>query len=171
MIEKTNVLPVGSMITVRFASEGGRETVAVIVGHLSLRKDRQCFYDYVCVEYPKGYENGVFYINHDDIASVVSAPDDVGNKHERWLERKYAEYKVYYSDYHPELRPDPEKARLSSRIADLMYLRNKKIHIIKRIVCAIAGIAGAASIAFVTKSWEAACGAVLFYVVGMVSEI
>ena len=43
MIEKTNVLPVGSMITVRFASEGGRETIAVIVGHLSLRKDRQCF--------------------------------------------------------------------------------------------------------------------------------
>ena len=51
-----------------------------------------------------------------------------------------------------------------------MYLRNKKIHIIKRIVCAIAGIIGAAAIAFVTKSWEAACGAVLFYAVGMISE-
>ena len=87
-----------------------------------------------------------------------------------WLERKYAEYKVYYSDYHPELRPDPEKVRLSSKLADLMYLRNKKIHIIKRIVCAIAGIIGAAAIAFVTKSWEAAGGAVLFYAVGMISE-
>lgn len=171
MIEKSSVLPIGSIITILFTFEGDRETVAVIVGHLSLRQDRQCFYDYVCVEYPKGYENGVFYINHDDIATVISTPDDVGNKHERWLERKYAEYKVYYSDYHPELRPDPEKVRVSSKIADRMYFRNKKIRTIKRLVCAISGIIGAAAIAFVTKSWEAACGAVLFYAIGAISEM
>ncbi len=170
MIEKSNVLPVGSMITVRFASEG-RDTVAVIVGHLSLRKDRQCFYDYVCVEYPKGYENGVFYINQENIATVISTPADLGNNYERWLERKFAEYKVYYSDYHPELRPDPEKARVSSKIADRMYLQNKKLRIVKRLICTLIGIIGAAAIALVTESWEATCGAVLLYIFGLFSEV
>lgn len=37
MLDKTQVLPIGSMITVMFSCDENKETVAVIVGHLTLR--------------------------------------------------------------------------------------------------------------------------------------
>lgn len=52
-------------------SDEGKHTIAVIMGHLTLRRDMISRYDYTCVEYPCGIENGLFYVNQEDIIEVI----------------------------------------------------------------------------------------------------
>ena len=169
MLKKTQVLPIGSIVAVMFPSGNGEETIAVIIGHLTLKKDRQCFYDYACVEYPSGIENGVFYINEPDITRVISKAEDYEQKHKKWMERKYAEYTVYYSQYRSDLRPDIDKMRKMASGAEDTLHPIKRIHVIKRWICALLILIGAVLTAFATKSWEAVTGALFFAFIGWLS--
>lgn len=115
MLTKNHVLPIGSVITVCFNSDEGRCTIAVIIGHLTFRKDMISRYDYTCVEYPCGIENGLFYVNHEDVIDVIQVPTDPSNLHTDWMEVKYAEYQAYYRHYDPDGRPDIDSLRQSIR--------------------------------------------------------
>lgn len=64
MLKKDQILPIGSLVTVFFKSDGGKETIALIVGHLTMQKHMISRYDYTCVAAPAGIEDGLFYINH-----------------------------------------------------------------------------------------------------------
>ena len=171
MLEKTQVLPIGSVVSVFFPCDNGRETTAVIIGHLTLRKDRQCQYDYACVEYPSGLEEGVFYINAPDIAKVIYRADDPERKHEKWMERKYAEYMVYYSQYQPTLRTSPDLIRSKTKNAGAALRHMRRNRLVKRWVCALMILIGTVLTALITKSWETAAGAVLFSLVGWFAEV
>lgn len=166
MLQKNQVLPIGSVVTVRFSSDAGRETVAVIVGHLTLRNDRKCCFDYACVEYPAGIEEGLFYINEPDIVSVLYRACDTGQMHENWMERKYAEYQAYYRQYRPDLRPSIDDVRRKTKNAGGISRRMKRMRLVKRWVCAIGFLIGAVLTAVLTKSWEAVTGAVFFFIIG-----
>ncbi len=166
MLQKNQVLPIGSVVTVRFKSDVGRETVAVIVGHLTLRNDRKCCFDYACVEYPAGIEDGLFYINEPDIVSVLYQANDTGQMHEKWMERKYAEYQAYYRQYRPDLRPSIDDVRTKTKNAGGISRHLKRIRLTRRWVCAIGFLIGTVLTAVLTKSWEAVTGAVLFFITG-----
>lgn len=166
MLQKNQVLPIGSVVTVRFTSDVGRETVAVIVGHLTLRRDRKCCFDYACVEYPAGIEDGLFYINEPDIVSVLYQANDTGQMHEKWMERKYAEYQAYYRQYRPDLRPSIDDVRMKTKNAGGISRHLKRIRLARRWVCAIGFLIGTVLTAVLTKSWEAVTGAVLFFITG-----
>ena len=75
MLAKAEVLPIGSIVSVKFADED-QEMLAMIVGHLSLVKRHRCHYDYICVEYPSGVEQSIFYINQPDIVEILHRTDD-----------------------------------------------------------------------------------------------
>lgn len=111
MFEKKQMLPIGSKVTVCYASDGGTETVLVVVGHLSLRNKNTCHYDYVCVPYPNGFEDGIRYINHSDIVRVICRADETDEAYIKWREKKYAEYKVYYENYDSKKRADIDTVR------------------------------------------------------------
>ncbi len=113
MFEKKLMLPIGSKVTVHYALDGGTETVLVIVGHLSLRKRFESHYDYVCVLYPNGIEDGIRYINHSDIVRVIYDADKTDEAYIKWRDKKYIEYKVYYENYDPEKRVDIDTMRES----------------------------------------------------------
>lgn len=115
MLTKNHVLPIGSVIAVRFNSDEGKHTIAVIIGHLTLRRDMVSRYDYTCVEYPCGVENGLFYVNQEDIIDVIHRTPDHDNLHMDWMEVKYAEYLAYYRHYDPDGRPDIDSLRQSIR--------------------------------------------------------
>lgn len=89
MLKKDQILPIGSLVTVFFKSDGGKETIALIVGHLTMQKHMISRYDYTCVAAPAGIEDGLFYINHSDICSVLHRPSGADYFPENWLERKY----------------------------------------------------------------------------------
>ncbi len=166
MLQKNQILPIGSVVTVRFACEVGRETVAVIVGHLTLRNDRKCYFDYACVEYPAGIEEGLFYINEPDIVSVLYRANDTGQMHENWMERKYAEYQAYYRQYRPDLRPSIDDVRMKTKNAGGISRHLKQMRLARRWVCAIGFLIGTVLTAVLTRSWEAVTGAVLFFITG-----
>ncbi len=166
MLQKNQILPIGSVVTVRFACEVGRETVAVIVGHLTLRNDRKCYFDYACVEYPAGIEEGLFYINEPDIVSVLYRANDTGQMHENWMERKYAEYQAYYRQYRPDLRPSIDDVRMKTKNAGGISRHLKQMRLARRWVCALGVLIGTVLTAVLTRSWEAVTGAVLFFITG-----
>ena len=66
MLSKREIMSVGTIVRIRYENDC-KDTLAVIVGHLSLSKQMQCHYDYICVEYPFGIERGILYVNHSDI--------------------------------------------------------------------------------------------------------
>lgn len=149
MVEKGQVLPVGSIVTVKFDADMGRVTTALIVGHLSLLKPHKCFYDYICVEYPYGVEKGTFYINHADIICVSHRTDDSENKHEKWMERKYGEYLAYYNQYRFDVRPTiDELRRRKARAEDFQY----KYFVIRRMMRIMASVVFALGIGI--SAWQ-----------------
>lgn len=167
MLQKDQILPIGSVVTVRFPDDDGKETVALIVGHLTLRKDRKCFFDYVCVEYPVGMEEGLFYINEPDIVKILYRATDTGQLHEKWMNRKYAEYQAYYRQYHPDLRPSIDDVRAKTKNVGAILRQMRKIRFTLRCVCAIGFVIGAVLTAVLTKSWAAVTGAILFFLAGL----
>lgn len=121
MLEKKQVLPIGSVVSVEFAADEGKETIAVIVGHLTLLNSFKCCYDYICVEFPAGFEKGTFHINHSDIKRLIYCMDDHECKHEKWMERKYGEYMAYYNQYRSDLRPSIDELRYrKARVEDFL---------------------------------------------------
>lgn len=125
MLKKDQILPIGSLVTVFFKSDGGKETIALIVGHLTMQKHMISRYDYTCVAAPAGIEDGLFYINHSDICSVLHRPSGADYFPENWLERKYAEYTAYYRNYDPAERPDIDTMRGNLK-AKFETLKNTK---------------------------------------------
>lgn len=174
MLKKEQILPIGSVVAVRFDEDVGRDTGQltpfVIVGHLTLRKGRKCCYDYMCVEYPSGMDDGLVYINHDDIANVLWRSTDFDELHAKWMECKYAEYVSYYKNYHSELRPDINTMREKSRKTGALLRRCEQINNIKRWMCAGVILIGAVLTAILTKSWYVVTGAILFAFFGWLSE-
>ena len=153
MFEKKQMLPIGSKVTVRYALDGGTETVLVIVGHLSLRKKFESHYDYVCVLYPNGIEDGIRYINHTDIVSVIYDADKTDKAYIKWCDKKFIEYKVYYENYDPKKRINIDAMRES-----IVDWQNKaedtkeRKHIKKAVVAAII-IFGAGVTVLLSGNW------------------
>ena len=124
LLERKQILPVGCVVTLLFESDQGKETFALIVGHLSLHSILRYHYDYVCVYLPEGYGKGTFYINHEDICRICVNADEYSFIHEKWMKRKYGEYLAYYAHYDPnsrlsldEMRRQKLKAEECQRIA------------------------------------------------------
>lgn len=166
MLEKKQILPIGSLVSVRYASDGGAETVLMIVGHLSLRRKSLCHYDYQCVIFPNGYDNGIYYINHSDIVRVHCCAKDYDGVHSRWLDGKYIEYKVYYENYDISKRPDIDVMR-SAVIHRSNHSEEKKLRKRVSAVIKIIGIVLSAGIAaLLTGSWWTGLCALFFALVG-----
>ncbi len=174
MLKKEQVLPIGSVVTVRFDDDVGRDTgqdtLCIIVGHLTLQKGRKCCYDYMCVEYPSGMDDGLFYINHDDIESVLWHSTDFDELHAHWMDRKYAEYVAYYKNYNSELRPSISEMRAKSKKAGALLHLCERYYNIKRWMCAGLFLVGAVLTGLLTKSWYAVAGAFLFAFIGWFAE-
>ena len=109
MLERNQILPVGSLITIRHETDKGKETVCVVVGHLTLRREIISRFDYTCVKFPQGVEDGLIYVNHDDIVNIIYRASDYDELNETWMNRKYAEYVAYYKHYGEYQRPDIDK--------------------------------------------------------------
>ena len=105
MLSKREIMSVGTIVRIRYENDC-KDTLAVIVGHLSLSKQMQCHYDYICVEYPFGIERGILYVNHTDILEKLHYFLDYDELHSKWMERKYGDYLVYYKYYRANLRSD-----------------------------------------------------------------
>ena len=169
MLEKKQILPIGSLVSVRYASDGGTETVLMIVGYLSLRSKTICHYDYQCVLYPNGYYSGIYYINHSDIVRVLCRAEDHEGKHSEWLDRKYIEYEVYYKNYDVSKRPDIDVMR-SAVINRINYLEAEKPRRKINAIIKITGIVLSAGIAvLLTGSWWTGLCALIFALLGYMS--
>lgn len=134
MLEKRSILPVGSMVTVTFAANEGRETFAVIVGHLTLREPSLCHYDYICVEYPGGVECSSFFINDGDILRIVHRADDTGPGYEKWLQQKYREYQAYYSSGQDKNRMTIDEVRYRKLRAEDKLYQMAKYRKVRRVI-------------------------------------
>jgi len=166
MFEKKHLLPLGSKVTVRYALDGGIETVLFVVGHLSLRNRTVCHFDYICVPYPGGFEEGIRYINHSDIVRVICRADETDEAYIKWREKKYIEYKVYYENYDTEKRADIDTMRES-----VVHWQNKldecKERCLGRKLINIAAIIlGAGITVLLTANWWAGLCALLLAVMG-----
>lgn len=111
LLERKQILPVGCVVTLLFEADQGKETFALIVGHLSLHSILRYHYDYVCIYLPEGFERGTFYVNHEDICRVYVNADEYGCLHEKWMRRKYGEYQAYYAHYDPDSRLSLDEMR------------------------------------------------------------
>lgn len=166
MLKQDQILPVGSVVTVHFR-EKGEDTVLVIVGHLTINPKMISRYDYTCVHYPIGIETGLIYINHDDIEAVLYQNADVDGLHEKWMTRKYAEYKAYYRHFSEEQRPPTEVTRRS--ILEAMNELPKR-HKRKQILFCIAlatQFTGAVSLTILTGEWMVGFCALSFVLAGI----
>lgn len=162
MFEKKQMLPIGSKVTVRYALDGGAETLLVIVGHLSLRNKTVCHYDYVCVQYPMGFEAGILYINHSDIVRVICRAAETDEAYIKWRDKKYIEYKVYYENYDHTKRADIDAMR-----GAVVYWQNKLDEIKERkpiqVLSHIAVVfLGAGVTVVLTGSWWTGLCALIF---------
>ena len=110
MLSKREIMSVGTIVRIRYENDC-KDTLAVIVGHLSLSKQMQCPYDYICVEYPFVIERGILYVNHTDILEKLHYFLDYDELHSKWMERKYGDYLVYYKYYRADLRSDMNDIR------------------------------------------------------------
>lgn len=166
MFEKKQILPIGSKVTVCYALDGGTETVLVVVGHLSLRNDSTCHYDYVCVSYPKGLEAGIRYINHSDIIRTIYRADETDEEYIKWRDKKYIEYEVYYKNYKAEERCDIDTVRSSVvRWQNVIDKANNEKTIRTVINIAII-IFGTGITVLLTRSWWMGLCAILFGMLG-----
>lgn len=166
MLEKRQILPIGSVVAVCYRTDGGKETLLQIVGHLTLRRAKVCLYDYVCVMYPQGIEDGLVYINHTDIVRVLEPDELRGEVYDRWLTRKYTEYQAYYETYDPEKRPDIDTTREQLLLGREREHRNNRIRRYANALCTGVLLLGAGLAFLLTKSWEIAVGAIFFALVG-----
>ncbi len=166
MMEKKNILPIGSAVSVKYAVDGGKETVLIVVGHLSLRKDTLCFYDYICVPFPEGAAKGLCYINHDDVVRVIHLQQYDSLDYSKWLERKYAEYEAYYKHYRFDERESIDEQRKRTVQGINAYERKREAKKVAGAICLGGIIIGAVAVAFLTKEWETAVCALLFAVMG-----
>lgn len=162
MLKKQEVLSIGSVVRVHFKRDT-KDTIAVIIGHLSLTPKFKCHYDYICVEHPYGLERGIFYINHTDIIEVVERCMDGNEHHSNWMERKYPEYTAYYNQYNHEERPDKDILREQFANADeyLTLKQHKGLKIILNIII------GTVLFALTVFDWRIGIGADISFVVGI----
>lgn len=167
MLEKKQILPVGSRVTVRYAADGGKETLLLIVGHLSLQNATLCYYDYICVYDDIGIERGVVYINHTDIVRIIHRCDPSDEAYERWLARKYPEFVAYYKNGNPENRPDIDTIRAETLNARDREYRKNRIKKIARYACMGFCTLGVGLTILLTNRWEMAVGALFFVFLGM----
>lgn len=166
MLSKREILSIGTVVRIRYENDG-KDTLAVIVGHLTLSKRMKCHYDYICVEYPYGIEKGIFYINHADILETLYYCTDYEDLHSKWMERKYGDYLAYYKYYQVDLRPDKNEMRKRSIEAkNLVDYYTPKFKIITGIISILIGI-GIGIAAVLTHQWLAVPGAVLFAIIGL----
>ncbi len=170
MMEKKKILPIGSVVSVKYAIDKGKETVHVIVGHLSLRKASLCHYDYICVLFPFGVEKGLYYINYTDIVSVINVPSFTDEIYEKWLEIKADEYDTYYKHYRYYERPDIDAMR--KRVVQGRNIFDRKTEMKKAVgIICLGGITlGAAAVAFLAGEWESGVCAFLFALMGYLTK-
>ena len=166
MLERKQILPIGSTVAVCYRTDGGKETLLQVVGHLTLRRAKVCLYDYVCIYYPQGIEDGLVYINHTDIVRVLDSAELRSDMYDRWLARKYGEYLAYYETYNPNERPDIDTTRSEILIGREQEHRINKIRKWMRFLCAAAITLGAVIAFLLTKRWEIAVGALFFALLG-----
>lgn len=166
MLERKQILPIGSTIAVCYRTDGGNETILQVVGHLTMRRAKVCLYDYVCVYYPQGIEDGLVYINHTDIVRVVDPSELRNETYDRWLTRKYGEYLAYYNTRDPKERPDIDTTRREILIGRERERKNNRIRKWMRIICAATITLGAGLAFLLTKRWEIAVGALFFAFLG-----
>jgi len=165
MLAKAEVLPIGSIVSVKFADED-QEMLAMIVGHLSLVKRHRCHYDYICIEYPSGVERGIFYINQPDIIEIHHRTDDYDGLHSKMMERKYGEYIAFYKHYSPESRPSIDKMRQTIILSDNLFCSFKNIMRRVKYITILIFIISTVITAVVTQSIYAVIGAFVFAVLG-----
>lgn len=167
MLEKRQILPIGSVVAVCYRTDGGKETLLQIVGHLTLRREKVCLYDYVCVLYPQGIEDGLVYINHTDIVRVPDPDELRSDAYDRWLARKYPEFVAYYENGEHKNRPDIDTMRaMTLETRDRAYRKNR-IKKIARYTCAGLCTLGVGLTVLLTNRWEMAVGALFFVFLGM----
>lgn len=166
MLEKMQILPIGSTVAVCYRTDGGKETILQIVGHLTMRRAKVCLFDYVCVYYPQGIEDGLIYINHTDIVRVVDSSELQNKLYDRWLARKHGEFLAYYNTRDPKKRPDIDTMRSNMLIAREREHRHNKIKRWMRAICTVAIIIGAGLAFLLTKQWESTIGVVFFALIG-----
>ena len=166
MLERKQILPIGSTVAVCYRTDGGKETLLQVVGHLTLRRAKVCLYDYVCIYYPQGIEDGLVYINHTDIVRVLDPAELRNDTYDRWLARKYGEYLAYYETHNPNERPDIDTTRSEILIGREQEHRINKIRKWMRFLCAAAITLGAVIAFLLTKRWEIAVGALFFALLG-----
>lgn len=166
MLERKQILPIGSTVAVCYRTDGGKETLLQVVGHLTLRRAKVCLYDYVCIYYPQGIEDGLVYINHTDIVRVLDSAELRSDMYDRWLARKYGEYLAYYETHNPNERPDIDTTRSEILIGREQEHRNNKIRKWMRFLCAATITLGAVIAFLLTKRWEIAVGALFFALLG-----
>lgn len=166
MLERKQILPIGSTVAVCYRTDGGKETLLQVVGHLTLRRAKVCLYDYVCIYYPQGIEDGLVYINHTDIVRVLDSAELRSDMYDRWLARKYGEYLAYYETHNPNERPDIDTTRSEILIGREREHRNNKIRKWMRFLCVAAITLGAVTAFLLTKRWEIAVGALFFALLG-----
>ena len=167
MLERKEILPIGSTVGVCYQTDGGKETLLQIVGHLTMRREKVCLYDYVCVHYPQGFEDGLVYINHTDIIRIPDPTELKNEAYDRWLVRKYGEYLAYYETYDPQERPDIDTARRELLIGREREHRNNRIRKWMHITCNATLLIGAGLAFLLTKRWEIAVGALFFSFLGV----
>lgn len=131
-----------------------------------MRRAKVCLYDYVCVYYPQGIEDGLVYINHTDIVRVVDPSELRNETYDRWLTRKYGEYLAYYNTRDPKERPDIDTTRREILIGRERERKNNRIRKWMRIICTAAITLGAGLAFLLTKRWEIAVGALFFAFLG-----
>ncbi len=163
MLERNQIFPVGSLITIRHETDKGKETVCVVVGHLTLRREIISRFDYTCVKFPQGVEDGLIYVNHDDIVNIIYRASDYDELNETWMNRKYAEYVAYYKHYGEYQRPDIDKIRQNIYQID-PPTRCKRF--IAQITILLLSISGAAVLSVLSGTWMTIVGAALFLLAG-----
>lgn len=162
MLKKQEILSIGSIVRIHFENDE-KDTIAVIIGHLSLTKRFKCHYDYICVEHPYGLERGIFYINHTDIIEIIENCKNNNAQHSNWMERKYPEYMAYYNQYNHDERPDKDSLREQFANAE-EYLTAKQHKGLKIILNIIIGIMLFAMTVF---DWRIGIGADISFIVGV----
>ncbi len=163
MLERNQILPVGSVITVRNTIDKGKEAVCVVVGHLTLRREMINRFDYTCVKFPQGVEDGLLYVNHEDIVNIIYRASDYDELNETWMNRKYAEYVAYYKHYGETQRPDIDKIR--QNIHQVEPPTQHKRYAAKMTIL-ILTISGAALLSVLSGTWMTFVGAALFVFAG-----
>ncbi len=164
MLTRNQILPVGSVITVRQGKNPDEITVAVIIGHLTLRRNMINRFDYTCVRFPEGVEEGLVYVNNEDIEEILCRATDYDERHRDWLIRKYAEYKAYYEHYGELPRPDIDKIR--QEMIPLEPTQNHARRYGVRITMLILSLSGAALLSVLSGTYLTIIGAVLFMCAG-----